>query len=226
MMKMKLHICWLLGMLFLLTACGDDDNDYYYPSVKLEFATVESGADGKIQTLITDKGDALPVAKDRTGSTIGVNTSRRVLSNYEVLSEGKGMSAEIYSMQALLVLDPKPADDPAYKDGLVHNPVEVVSIWLGKDYLNMILNLKVKTGKGHVLGMVEDSFANGTLDLTLYHNANGDEEVYNRRAYISVPLSKYESETNPGNSIKINFEYYTYGKDTPEKYSLEYTPKD
>ena len=29
MNKVKLHTLWLLGMLFLMTACGDDD--YYYP---------------------------------------------------------------------------------------------------------------------------------------------------------------------------------------------------
>lgn len=45
MNKVKLHTLWLLGMLFLMTACGDDD-DYYYPSVKLEFVTVKAGADG------------------------------------------------------------------------------------------------------------------------------------------------------------------------------------
>lgn len=223
MMKMKLHIFWLLGVLLLLAACGDDD-DYYYPSVKLEFVTVESGADGKIQTLIPDKGEALPVSKDRTASIIGVNTHRRVLCNYEELSEGKEMSAEIYSLQALLTLEPKPADDPAYKDGLVHDPVEVVSIWLGRNYLNMILNLKVDTGKGHVFGMVQDAFDNNIVNLTLYHNANGDGEVYNRRAYVTVPLSQYRNEADSGNPIKINFEYYTYGKDTPEKYSFEYTP--
>ena len=36
-----------------MTACGDDD--YYYPSVKLEFVTVEAGEDGRIQTLIPDR---------------------------------------------------------------------------------------------------------------------------------------------------------------------------
>ena len=70
-----------------MTACGDDD--YYYPSVKLEFVTVEAGEDGRIQTLIPDKGEALPVAEDRTGSTIAANTSRRVMSNYESASGWK-----------------------------------------------------------------------------------------------------------------------------------------
>ena len=52
----------------LMTACGDDD--YYYPSVKLEFVTVEAGEDGRIQTLIPDKGEVLTVAEDRTGSDL------------------------------------------------------------------------------------------------------------------------------------------------------------
>ena len=134
MNKVKLHTLWLLGMLFLMTACGDDD--YYYPSVKLEFVTVEAGEDGRIQTLIPDKGEALPVAEDRTGSTISPNTSRRVMSNYEVLS-GEN-TATIYSLQSLIVPVPKPEDDPVYKDGIKQDPVEVVSIWLGRDYLNMI----------------------------------------------------------------------------------------
>ena len=83
----KLHVIWLWGLLFLMTACGDDD--YYYPSVKLEFVTVKAGDDGRIQALIPDKGEALPVAEDRTGSVIAANTSKRVMSNYEVLSDGR-----------------------------------------------------------------------------------------------------------------------------------------
>ena len=46
MKRRKLHVVWLWGLLFLMTACGDDD--YYYPSVKLEFVTVEAGEDGRI----------------------------------------------------------------------------------------------------------------------------------------------------------------------------------
>lgn len=127
MKRRKLHVVWLWGLLFLMTACGDDD--YYYPSVKLEFVTVEAGEDGRIQTLIPDKGEVLTVSEDRTGSTISPNTSRRVMSNYEVLS-GEN-TATIYSLQSLITPVPKPEDDPIYKDGIKLDPVEMVSIWLG-----------------------------------------------------------------------------------------------
>ena len=212
MKRRKLHVIWLWGLLFLMTACGDDD--YYYPSVKLEFVTVEAGEDGRIQTLIPDKGEVLTVSEDRTGSTISPNTSRRVMSNYEVLS-GEN-TATIYSLQSLITPVPKPEDDPIYKDGIKLDPVEMVSIWLGRDYLNMILNLKVNGGKQHVFGIVEDLSefeTNGTVNMLLYHDANGDEEYYNRRAYLSVPLDKYADAENPGQKITIKFKYYTYDKD-------------
>lgn len=211
MKRRKLHVIWLWGLLSLMTACGDDD--YYYPSVKLEFVTVKAGDDGRIQTLIPDKGEVLSVAEDRTGSIITADTSRRVMSNYEVLSDGS--TATIYSLQSVIVPVPKPENDPVYKDGIKRDPVEMVSIWLGRDYLNMILNLKVSTGKGHTFGIVEDVSelkTNGIVNMLLYHDANSDEEYYNRRAYISVPLAQYIDEEHSGRTIKIKFKYYTYDK--------------
>ena len=196
----KLYMIWLWGLLLLMAACGDDD--YYYPSVKMEFVTIEAGDDGRIRTLIPDKGDILPVSQDLTGSTISPNTSRRVMSNYETMEEGA-------------------------KEG--KDPVEVVSIWLGRDYLNMILNLKVSTGKGHTFGIIEDKSELETtrsVDMLLYHDADSDEEYYNRRAYISVPLKQYAESEHPADGIKIKFRYYTYGKeaDVIEDYEFEYTP--
>lgn len=219
-MRRKLHSIWLWGLLFLMTACGEED-DYYYPSVKLEFVTVKAGGDGSIQTLIPDKGASLPVLEDHTRSAISPNTSRRVMSNYEVLAEG----VRIYSLQSLITPEPKPEDDPVYKDGIKTDPVEMVSIWLGRNYLNMILNLKVSTGKGHVFGIVEDISeleTKGIVNMLLYHDANSDAEYYNRRAYISVPLEKYVDAENPDRVIKIKFKYYKYGEDGAGEESDKY----
>ena len=194
MNKVKLHTLWLLGMLFLMTACGDDD-DYYYPSVKLEFVTVKAGADGLIQSLLPDKGELLTVAKDRTGSTISPNSARRVISNYEVNPEDA--TAVIYSLQSVVAPEPKGADDPAFEGGLKYDPVDVTSIWLGRDYLNMILNVKINinSGKQHVFGMIEESV-----------EVEGDETV------VTLSLTKYVDEENPHQTIRIKFKYHTTDK--------------
>lgn len=110
------------------------------------------------------------------------------------------------------------ADDPAFEGGLKYDPVDVTSIWLGRDYLNMILNVKINinSGKQHVFGMIEESVEvegdETVVTLSLFHDANGDEENYNRRAYISVPLTKYVDEENPHQTIRIKFKYHTTDK--------------
>ena len=152
MKKTKLHLAWLWGLLLLITtsSCGNDD-DYYYPSVKLEYVTVQADEDGRIHTLIPDKGEPLPVSEDRTASTILPNESKRVISNYETLSEGEQSTAVIYSIQALPTPKPQPADAPDFRDGIKTDPVDLVSIWMGKNYLNLILNVKADD-KQHVFG--------------------------------------------------------------------------
>lgn len=213
MKRRKLHIVWLWGVLLLMAACGEDE--YYYPPVKFEFVTVVAGEDGRIQTLIPDKGEPLPVSEDRTGSTISPNTSGRALSNYEVLSEGEVATAKIYSLQGLIIPEIVCKDKPEFK-GEGNDPVEMVSIWMGRNYLNMILNLNVTTAKGHVFGIVEDTSelaSEGIVTLLLYHDANNDKGFFDRRAYISVPLLKYADEERPEGRITIKFKYHTYGKD-------------
>lgn len=214
MKRRKLHIVWLWGLLLLMTACGEDE--YYYPPVKFEFVTVVAGEDGRIQTLITDKWESLPVSEDLTGSTLQSEETRRLLSNYETISEGANATARIYSLQSLVTPPPLPADNKAYEDGIKTDPVDVVSIWMGRNYLNMILNLKVSQGKGHVFGIVEDTSelaSKGIVTLLLYHNANEDKGFFDRRAYISVPLLKYADEERPGGRITIKFKYHTFGEE-------------
>ena len=201
--------------LFLLASC--EEEEYYYPSVKLEFVTVKAGNDGKIQLLIPDKGKQLQVSQDLTNSSITANGFKRVLSNYETLITpgGEDASVKIYSLQSVLQLEPRLLDDPTFGGVMKNDPVDVMSIWIGGGYLNMILNLKVNGGKQHKLGAVEEKERSSVMNpavnevtLSLYHNANGDEEYYNRRAFVSIPLSKYDLDQ----TIRVEFKYHTYNK--------------
>ena len=57
---------------------------------------------------------------------------------------------------------------------------------------------------------VESEGDETVVTLSLFHDANGDEENYNRRAYISVPLTKYVDEENPHQTIRIKSVSYTH----------------
>lgn len=223
MKRFCLYVTLLLGLLSLIASCGEDEYDY--PSVRLEFVTVKAGADGHIQSLVPDKGTQLQVLEDRTKSSVAPNASRRVVSNYEVVSTDGVSAARIYSLQNVVTPEPKLADDPAFAGGLKTDPVGMTSIWMGRDYLNMILNVKVKGGKTHVFGIVEEGVeetdAETIVTLTLFHNGNGDEEYYNRPAYISVPLTKYAIEESD-KAIRIKFKYHTYGKNGESMESDKY----
>lgn len=232
MKRFRLYVTWLLGLLLLIASCSEDEYDY--PSVRLEFVTVKAGADGSIQSLVPDKGTQLQVLEDRTKSSIASNASRRVMSNYEVVLTDGVATARIYSLQNVVTPEPKLADDPAFAGGLQIDPVSVTSIWIGRDYLNMILDVKVQGGKTHVFGIVEEGIeetdAETIVTLTLFHNANKDKEYYNRRAYISVPLTKYAIKESD-KAIRIKFKYHTYGKNgesvETDKYcqpGFEYVP--
>lgn len=229
MSRNKIHITRYLSVFILLFLFScDKDSDYHYPSVKLEFVTIESGDDGTLQSLLPDKGDRLTITNDYTNSSITPNSSKRVLSNYEII-EGTS-NANIYSLQAVIVLEPQQkSEDNETEETLAKDPVRVTSIWMGRDYLNMILNVKIKGGKPHsfeVYAEEESTNEKGekTVVLSLYHNANGDEEYYNRNAYISIPLISLAEENDQ--NIRIKFKYYTTGKDGQVVESDKYCNKD
>ena len=227
-MKIGLHRLCMMGLLLLLLSCEDE---YHYPSVSLEFVTMLSDGEGRMNTLIPDKGDALPVLEDRTGSVITPLSSRRLLCNYEQTAQG----ARIYSLESLLTPIPKPVDDETYEDGIKTDPVEMGSIWMGRNFLNMILHLKVGMGTRHTFGMVEDLSElkdKRIVTLLLYHDAAGDTEFYNRKVYLSVPLLKYVNPLRHDKTLKIKFKYYTYDEEghvvLSEKYcepGFDFTPE-
>ena len=53
----------------MLVSCGDDD-DYHYPSVKLDFLTAQAGADGSLQSVLTDEGETLAIVEDASKTRI------------------------------------------------------------------------------------------------------------------------------------------------------------
>ncbi len=221
-MRNRLLLILLILLPCLLTACGED-SDYEYPSVKLEFLTAESGNDGSLVAVTPDKGSRLLVVDDRSSTKLEVNSTRRVISNYEeVAMESGGTGARIYALAAVVSAQPEPTS--AFKDGVKTDPADVLSIWMGRDYLNVILNIKAQNAK-HAFHFVETetgtdaTSGHNYVKLLLYHDNGGDVPAYTKRAYVSIPLSKYAVE---GETVDV---YFTLNTNSGEEktYSFEYT---
>ena len=215
---------WLLFALLisLLTSCGDDD--YHYPSVKLEFLTAFSGADGSLQSILTDEGEQYPILEDASNLTIDANASIRIVSNYELKKAADGTSGvRLYAVLSTISPFPLPADK--FEGGVKTDPVELQSAWLGLDYLNLLLGIKAQDGK-HLLHFVEDEVVKDdagqvSVHLTLYHDASNDVLAYTKRAYVSIPLRQYAVEGVA--RVLVTLSINTYSGDT-KTYQYTYIP--
>nr|WP_302830967.1 NigD-like C-terminal domain-containing protein [uncultured Bacteroides sp.] len=219
--------CWLLFTLlvFLLTSCGDDD--YHYPSVKLEFLTAFSGSDGSLQSVLTDEGEQYPVLENASKLTIDPNSFVRIVSNYEPVKAADGVAGvKLYAALGTISPFPLPADK--FEDGVKTDPVELQSIWMGIDYLNLLLGIKAQDGK-HLLHFIEDEVVKDkstglvNVHLTLYHDAANDVLAYTKRAYVSVPLWQYAEEGVK--KVAVTMDINTYSGET-KTYQFEYLPKN
>ena len=224
-LQFPVSLSWLLPMLLcVLVSCSDDD-DYYYPSVKLDFLTAQAGADGSLQSILTDEGETLAVVEDASNTRIDANSSLRIVGNYGKAATANGESgAKLYAV--LKAISPVPQPEDKFKDGIKRDPVNVLSIWMGIDYLNLMLEIKSQN-KSHAFHFIEDEIITDietgtrTVRLSLYHDDGGDVQAYTKRAYASVPLRQYAEDGI--NKITVYFSINTYsGKEAT--YEFEYNP--
>lgn len=197
----------LLLSLMILMGCSRKE-DYVYPPVALEFLTAKVGNDGRLSTILTDRGEQYEVTEDRTGFQGVADKEVRIIANYEVLPDNGGASARVYALRETLSLDPVLAS--SLENGVKTDPAEVVSIWMGREYLNIILSLMAKD-RIHRFHFVEEQVSEAAdarmVKILLYHDADGDMEAFSKRAYLSIPLRKYL--VNIGTKkLLVGFEYY------------------
>lgn len=218
------YLCgWLLlGLCLLLTACGEDD--YHYPSVKLEFLTAYSDADGMLERVLTDEGEEYQILADASASHTHPDSLVRIVSNYELVQTEAEEGVRLYAVSAAIAPRPLPAD--GFPDGVKTDPVDVLSIWMGRNYLNLILTVKAQNGK-HTFHYVENQVTVDTdtrrssVELTLYHDDGGDTQAYSQRAYCSVPLLQYAGDDV--DAVDVSLHVHTYSGEI-KTYGFEYRP--
>lgn len=200
--------------LLSLGACKEDE--YVYPNVISTFIDVTTDADGRLQDLITDKGETLQILNREGLNGLTPDSTYRTVSIYEPKetdTQGNA-TALLYSCQLIIAVKPVTANK--LPDGIAKtDPLNVQSVWKSGNYLNLIL-LPMAKEKSHIFHFIEDGITNNedgsrTLHLTLYHNQNGDYEAFTRKSFLSVPLWTYEGRLAQGDRVILRINTYEKG---------------
>ena len=105
-----------------------------------------------------------------------------------------------------------PLAEKAFKGQIKTDPVDIQSIWLSGNYVNMILLVQYKD-QTHAYHFIDEGFTANedgtrTLNLRLYHDRKNDYEAFTKQVYLSVPLKKYLQSLQKGDKIRFYLNTY------------------
>ena len=190
-----------------MTACGEDE--YVYPDLVTEFSCLTTDAKGYGTQIVTDEGKVWHLQEGNRPNKLTPDSTYRVVSRFAPIDD---TYATAYSFWK--VISPIPQPENMYET--IHtDPVSIQSIWKSGNYLNLILQIKVKD-KQHELsfidhGIVTNEDGTQTLTLTLFHDRKDDVEGFDEKHYLSVPLWYYQENLKQGDHIVIHLNTYKEG---------------
>ena len=196
----------------LLNSCGEEE--YVYPDLITEMVCLKTNAEGFGNQIITDEGKVWHLREGNQPDSLTTDSIYRVVCRYAPQTSPESMNLEATAYSFLSVIAPIPLPVTSFET--IHtDPVSIQSIWRSGNYLNMILNIKIKE-KGSKLAFIEDGISTGddgkqTLSLTLFHNRNNDIEGFDQKYYLSVPLWHYQNILQKGDTIVFNLNTYKEG---------------
>lgn len=209
-MKKSLLFTLIATLAWVMTACSND-SDYHYPSVKLEFLTATSDKDGKLTSILSDEGTSYTIAQDATGNTTHADTTLRIVANYEPLSATLP-EAKLYAWTH--VTSPLPLQAGRFEQGVETSPVNIVSVWKGLNYVNMILTVREQSGQ-HRFHFAEEQVltdlnaSTRRIYITLYHHIEQTQQDYDKRVYLSMPTAQYLSPDIAHTELYLTIHTYT-----------------
>ena len=206
-MKRFLKRYSILLAALLFTSCGEEE--YVFPDLVTEMVCLKTDANGYGTYFITDKGHTWNLQKGNQPNKLTADSTYRVVSRYAPLND---TDAQAYSFYQTISNLPKPAGE---YESIHTDPVSIQSIWRSGDYLNMVLQIKVKDQK-HDLSFIDNGITTNddgtqTLALTLYHDRKGDVEGFDEKHYLSIPLWHYQDKLNKGDQIVFQLNTYKEG---------------
>lgn len=188
MKRLSLVIASVL-LVFFLSNCEKEPDRL--DSYLVNFATVlTDGTSYKFR--LDNKNILIPKeVKDYKGKN-----GQRVLLNYVPLN---GDTIDVRNISDIFTGSVR---SEGYPEKLVQDPVKVQSVWVGGDYLNMVLEIEYHS-KAHEVVLLQNT-ASPTIDLYFSHSRGDDPPGYRQMLYASFLLTSIKSSGNTPFRLFIN----------------------
>lgn len=173
-MRRLSHILLLVSLAIWFFGCGKSPNRL--DDFRVDFATVLKTGDSYRFQLDNNKILIPNEVKNYDGKT-----GQRVLLNY-IIRENDAI--EIRSINDIFT---GKIETEGYPEKLVREPVKIQSVWVGGDYLNMILEIEYHS-KPHSIAVLQNT-QSATTDVYFSHARNDDPPGYPKMMYASFSLA-------------------------------------
>lgn len=201
----------LLCAAILSTSLGCSNDDWTYPSVVLEFLTVETSSTGELKTALLDSGEMYDVLQDESNLKSSPDTTLRIVAYYDKEYANGKKGIHVYGTSQAVSPIPEPIEK--FEDNIYTDPVNLISLWQGLHYINLIVEVKMQAKK-HLFHFIErqntvdSQTKTRTVDLQLYHDNQNDLPAYSSRGYLSIPLAQYAQDDVQKVIITLNMTNY------------------
>ena len=186
-MKSILLVLWVA--LLLLPAAGCEKEPKRLDDYFVDFATVKK--EGAGYRFLLDNGRLLiPKETDYTG-----NEGQRVILNYV---PWQGDTVKINYITDIFT---GVVQSDGFPERYVKDPVKIQSIWVGGDYLNMIIEVEYHS-KPHKVALFRD-LSSPTVDLWFSHSRENDPPGYPQMMYASFLLSSLRTQNGVSTPFRV-----------------------
>ena len=219
----------LIGMLvvFLITSCNNNEvnsNDKNWQAI----ATVENPTLGTTFNFRLDNGDLMYT------NTAGLlnykpKDGQRIIANYSFIETNSAANStiknnvklnDVYEVLTKGIFRIKPAQ----QDSIGNDQIEIRSIWVGSDYLNVEF-VYLGYDKNHFITLVSDAaktYTDNKVHLEFRHNANKDYPSSSKWGMASFDLRSLKANHNPNDSVKLVIHTKEYTSTVDKTYPLTY----
>lgn len=215
-------------VLFLIISCNNDDvnsNDKNWQAI----ATVENPTLSTEFNFRLDNGDLMHT---NTAGLLGYKPKdgQRIIANYSFIETPSAATIytvarevklnDVYEILTKGIFKIKPAQ----QDSIGNDEIEIKSIWVGSDYLNVEF-VYLGYNKNHFITLVADdakTYTDNKTHLEFRHNANGDYPSSSKWGMASFDLKSLKANHNPTDSVKLVIHTKEYGTTTDKTYALTY----